>query len=59
VGVDVVHEGEHVLLEAFVVLESQIDLDLILRGREVKRLAVECLSVAAEVGDELRDPLLE
>ncbi len=52
-GVDVVHEGEGVLVVAVLVLQGDIDIDIVAGGREMHRLGVERLLVAVEILHEL------
>ncbi len=51
-GVDVVDEGEHVLVEAVVVLDRALDLDVVPGRFDVDRLLVEHRLVLVEVLDE-------
>ena len=53
VGVDVVHEGEGVLVVPVLVLEGEVHLDVVLRRAEGDRLGVQRLLVAVEPLDEL------
>ena len=53
VGIDVVHEGEGVLVVAVLVLQGDVHLDVVLGGGERDRLGVQRLLVAVEPLDEL------
>ena len=58
-GVDAVDEGEHRLVEAVVVLEADLDLDIVAGAREVDGLLVEDGLVLVEVLDELLQAAVE
>src|SRR5262249_53673239 len=53
--VDVVREGEHILLVALVVLERDLDLDIAAAALEVEHLRVHRRLVLIDVLDELED----
>jgi hypothetical protein len=58
VRVDVVDEGERVLVVAVVVLQRELDLGLLALGLDVDDLRVQRLARAAQVLDELDDAAL-
>ena len=58
VGVDVVHEGERVLVVAVLVLQGDIDVDVVLDRVERDRLGMGGLLVPVQPLDELGQPAL-